>query len=110
MRSFVLRIIVMDCCSVGGFPLEDASEHSFLSIKVLFLCSGLIYYVVPLLFSTIFLFSSSIIYLVPYKWYQSTFLGRKLWVIFFKVETYFDVLNLWRSHSMNKSMVREAYT
>jgi hypothetical protein len=67
MRSFVLRIIVIERCSAGGFPLEEASEHCFLSIKVLFWCCGFIYCVVPLLFSAIFLFSAIIIDLVPYK-------------------------------------------
>jgi hypothetical protein len=66
MRSFVLRIIVIECFSVGGFPLEEASEHCFLSIKVLFWCCGFIYCVVLLLFSAIFLFSAIIIDLVPY--------------------------------------------
>jgi hypothetical protein len=46
MRSFVLRIIVIERCSAGGFPLEEASEHCFLSIKVLFWCCGFIYCVV----------------------------------------------------------------
>jgi hypothetical protein len=27
--SFVLRIIVIELYSVGGFPLEEASEHCF---------------------------------------------------------------------------------
>jgi hypothetical protein len=27
MRIFVLDIIVIELCSVGGFPLEEASEH-----------------------------------------------------------------------------------
>jgi hypothetical protein len=27
MRIFVLDIIVIEICSAGGFPLEDASEH-----------------------------------------------------------------------------------
>jgi hypothetical protein len=27
MRSFVLEIIVIEVFSVGGFPLEEASEH-----------------------------------------------------------------------------------
>jgi hypothetical protein len=69
MRSFVLKIIVIERCSTGGFPLEEASEHCFLSTKVLLLCCGFIYCIVPLLFSTIFLFSYIIIDLVPYKWY-----------------------------------------
>jgi hypothetical protein len=54
MRSFFLRIIVIEHFFVGGFPLEEASEHCFLSIKVLFWCCGFIYCVVPLLFSAIF--------------------------------------------------------
>jgi hypothetical protein len=84
MRSFVLRIIVIECCSARGFPLEEVSKHYFLSIKVLFWCCGFIYCVVPLLFSAIFIFSAIIIDMVPYKWYQSTFLSRKLWVIVFQ--------------------------
>jgi hypothetical protein len=67
MIIFVLRIIVIENCSARGFPLEEASEHCFLSIKVLILCCGFIYYVVPLLFSTIFLFSAIIIDLVHYR-------------------------------------------
>ena len=67
MRSFVLRIIVIEHFSIGGCPLEEASEHCFLSIKVLFWYCGFIYCVVPLLFSTIFLFSTTIIDMVPYK-------------------------------------------
>jgi hypothetical protein len=27
MRTFVLDIIVIELCSAGGFPLEEASEH-----------------------------------------------------------------------------------
>jgi hypothetical protein len=77
-------------------PLEETSEHCFLSIKVLFWCCGFIYCVVPLLFSAIFLFSAIIIDLVPYKWYESTFLGRKLWVIFFQGRDVFDILKLHR--------------
>ena len=83
MRSFVLRIIVIECFSAGGFPLEQESEHFFLSIKVLFWCCGFIYCVVMLLFYGIFMFSAIIIDMVPYKWYHSTFLGKKLWVIIF---------------------------
>jgi hypothetical protein len=29
MRSFVLEIIVIELCSAGGFPLEEASEHCY---------------------------------------------------------------------------------
>jgi hypothetical protein len=66
MRSFVLRIILIECFYVGGFLLEEAIEHFFLSIKVLFWCCDFIYCVVPLLFYAIFLFSTIIIDLVPY--------------------------------------------
>jgi hypothetical protein len=66
MTSFVLRIIVIEHFSLGGFPLEEVSEHCFLSIKLLFWCCGFIYCVVPLLYSAIFLFSTIIIDLVPY--------------------------------------------
>jgi hypothetical protein len=29
MRIFVLDIIVIELCSVGGFPLEEASENFY---------------------------------------------------------------------------------
>jgi hypothetical protein len=104
MRSLVLRIIVIEKFSARGFPLEEANEHCFLSIKVLFWCFCFIYYGVPLLFSAIFMFSSIIIDLVPYMWYKSTFLGRKLWVIFFRVEMYSDILKLQRFVIQNINM------
>jgi hypothetical protein len=50
--------------------------------------------VISVLFFALFLFSANIIDLVPYKWYQSTFLGKKLWVNFFQGK---DVL--WRLKS-----------
>jgi hypothetical protein len=65
MRSFVLRIIIIERCSARGFPLEEESEHCFLSIKVLFWCCGFIYCVVLLLLSVIFMFSSIVIDPVP---------------------------------------------
>jgi hypothetical protein len=77
-----------------SFGWYDFIQLQFLSIKVLFWCCGFIYCLVPLLFSAIFLLLATIIDLVPYKWYQSFFLSIKLWVIFFRVETYFDVLKL----------------
>jgi hypothetical protein len=110
MRSFFLRIIVIEHFSARGFPLEEASEHCFLSIKVLFWCCGFIYCVVPLLFSAIFMFLDLIIDLVPYKWYKSAFLGIKLWVIVFRVETYVRCLKATKiCRFMHKSMVGEAY-
>ena len=40
--------------------------------------------------------------MVYYKWYQSTFLGRKLWVnFFFRVETYSNVFKPQRSVVMH---------
>jgi hypothetical protein len=40
----------------------------------------------------------SILYLKYYKWYQSTFLGRKMRVkFFFRVQMYSDILKLHRS-------------
>jgi hypothetical protein len=39
---------------------------------------------ISVLFSSLFLYSANIIDMVPYKWYQSTFLDRKLWVNFFQ--------------------------
>jgi hypothetical protein len=76
MRSFVLRIIVIERFSTGGYPLEEESEHCFLSIKVLFWCCGFIYCVVLLLFSVEFMFFVFIIDRVPKKLYQNTLLGR----------------------------------
>jgi hypothetical protein len=56
-----------------------------------------LYYVsILVLLFALFLFSSNIIDLVPYKWYQSTFLGRKLWVNFFRVNMYSNILQLQR--------------
>jgi hypothetical protein len=46
----MLRIIVIELCSARGFPLEEASEYCFLSIKVLFWCCGSIYSTVSLLY------------------------------------------------------------
>jgi hypothetical protein len=36
MRSLSLRIIVIECYSARGFPLEETSEHCFLSIRYYF--------------------------------------------------------------------------
>ena len=95
MRSFVLDINVIEIFHARGLPLKEASEHCFLSIKVLFWCCGFIYCVVSLLIHVVFMFYAIIIDLVPNKWYQSTFLGRKMWVNFFlRVETYSGILKL----------------
>jgi hypothetical protein len=65
MRIIVLRIIVIDRFSNRGFPIEEESEHCFLSIKILHWCCGFICCVFLLLFSTIFMFPIIIIDLVP---------------------------------------------
>jgi hypothetical protein len=52
-----LTIILIELFSAGGCPLKEASEHFFLSIKVLFWCCGIHRFVVPLLFFAVFLFS-----------------------------------------------------
>jgi hypothetical protein len=63
--KFFFRIIVIECFSTGGVTLKEASEHCFLSLKILFWCFGFIYYVVSLLFSALSLFSAIIIEMVP---------------------------------------------
>jgi hypothetical protein len=81
-----LEIIVTECCSTGGFPLEEAREHFFLNQSVIsvvilisFMCycgdyAGYITVILP--FLAFYLCSAYFLYLVYYKWYQSTFLGR----------------------------------
>ena len=97
-----LDIIVIELCSNGGFPLGEAREHCFQIQSVIYVvirisfkcscgeCSGYIVVILPLL---AYYFSSAyILYLVYYKWYQSTFLGTKCGLIFFfRVETYSGV-------------------
>jgi hypothetical protein len=106
MRIFVLDIIVIEICSIGGCSLEEASEHFSLSnqsaLSGVILVSFWYYCGVVLViflfichFYLIIFVLHTILYLEYYKWYQSTFLGRKLWVkFFFRVETYFDIFNL----------------
>jgi hypothetical protein len=98
-----LDIIVIELFSTGGFPLEEAREHcfqiqsaNFVVILISFQCycgecSGYITVILPLL--AFYFCSAYILYLVYYKWYQSTFFGRKCGLFFFfRVETYSDVL------------------
>jgi hypothetical protein len=113
MISFVLRNFVIEHCYARGCPLEDKSEHCFLSIKdLLFWCYDFIYCVVLLLFYAIFLFSAIIIDLVPYKWYQSTFLGRKCGFFFFFFEgrdVFWHLKTIEICCLTHKSMLGEAY-
>jgi len=81
-----LDIIVIELCSTGGCPLEEAHEHFFqnqsvISVVILISfmcycgdCSGYIVVILP--FLAFYLCSTYFLYLVYYKWYQRTFLGR----------------------------------
>ena len=80
-----LDIIVIDLCSTGGCPLEEAHEHCFqnqsaISVAILISfqcycgdCFGYIVVILP--FLEFYLCSAYFLYLVYYKWYQRTFLG-----------------------------------
>jgi hypothetical protein len=102
-----LEIIVTERCSTGGCPLEEAREHCFLNqsvISVVVLISFLCYcgdyvgYITVILpFLAFYFCSAYFLYLVYYKWYQSTFLGRNCGNFFFRVETYSDVFKPQRS-------------
>jgi hypothetical protein len=81
-----LDIIVIELCSTGGFPLEEAREHCSQNQSVIYVvilisfqcycgdCSGYIVVILP--FLAFYFCSAYFLYLVYYKWYQSTFLGR----------------------------------
>jgi hypothetical protein len=89
-----LDIIVIELYSTRGFPLEEAREHCFqiqsvISVVILISfqcycgeCSGYIAFILPLL--AFYFCSAYILYLVYYKWYQRTFLGRKCGLNFFQ--------------------------
>jgi hypothetical protein len=88
-----LDIIVIELCSTGGCPLEEAREHcsqnqSVISVVILISfqcycgdCSGYIVVILP--FLAFYFCSAYFLYLVYYKWYQSTFLGRNCGLNFF---------------------------
>jgi hypothetical protein len=88
-----LEIIVIEHCSTGGCPLEEAHEHCFLNQSVIsivvlisFMCycgdyAGYITVILP--FLAFYLCSAYFLYLVYYKWYQSTFLGRNCGIFIF---------------------------
>jgi hypothetical protein len=102
-----LEIIVTERCSTGGCPLEEAREHCFLNqsaisvvVLISFLCycgdyAGYITVILP--FLAFYFCSAYFLYLVYYKWYQSTFLGRNCGNFFFRVETYSGVFKPQRS-------------
>jgi hypothetical protein len=97
-----LDIIVIELYSTGGRPLEEAREHCFqiqsaISVVILISfqcycgeCSSYIVVIMPLL--TFYFSSTYILYLVYYKWYQSTFLDRKCGLIFFQGRDVFQRL------------------
>jgi hypothetical protein len=117
-----LNIIVIELCSTGGCPLKEAREHCFQIQSVIFVvilisfqcycgeCSGYIVVILPLL--AFYFCSAYILYLVYYKWYQSTFLSRKCGLIFFfRVETYFSIFKPQRSVIARiNSWLRDSYT
>jgi hypothetical protein len=56
MRSFILRVIVIEHFSTGCFPLEEPSEHcSHFNKGVILVCCSL-YFVVSLVIYVIFMF------------------------------------------------------
>ena len=81
-----LEIVVTERCLTGVFPFEESCENCFLnqsaiSIVVLisFMCycgdyAGYITVILP--FLAFYFCYAYLLYLVSFKWYQSTFLGR----------------------------------
>jgi hypothetical protein len=115
-----LDIIVIELCSTGGFPLEEAREHCFqiqsvISVIILISfqcycgeCSGYIVVILPLL--AFYLCSAYILYLVYYKWYQSTFLGRKCGLNFFQGRDVFRSLSHRDLSFRINPRLRDSYT
>jgi hypothetical protein len=116
-----LEIIVTKCCSTGGFPLEEASEHCFLNQSVIYVvalisfmcyCGDYVGYITVILpFLAFYFCSAYLLYLVSCKWYQSTFLSRNCGDFFFRVETYSDVFKPQRSVITRiNPRLRDSYT
>jgi hypothetical protein len=83
-----LNIFVIERCSTGGCPLEEAHEHFFLiqsviyvvvliSFHVLLWCIMLVILLLFCRLLAFYLCSAYFLYMVYYKWYHSTFLSRK---------------------------------
>ena len=97
-----LDIIVIELCSTRFCPLEEAREHCFHNQSVIYVvilvsfqcycgdCSG--YIVAILSFLAFYFCYAYILYMVYYKWYQSTFLGRKCGLNFFQGRDIFQRL------------------
>ena len=98
----IWEIIVTECYSIGGCPLEEACKHFFLnqtSISVIVLISFLCYcgdyagYITIILpFLAFYICSAYFLYPVYYKWYQRTFLGRNCGNFFFQGRDLFQHL------------------
>jgi hypothetical protein len=116
-----LDIIVIEIFSTRGCPLEEAREHCFHIQGVIFViillsfqcycgeCSAYIVVILP--FLEFYFCSTYILYLVYYKWYQRTFLGRKCRLFFFsRVETYSGVFKPQRFFVMRiNPWLRDSY-
>ena len=94
-----LEIIVTKRCSTGGFPLKEACEHCYLIqsaiyVSILYIismyCEDYAGYCYSAISSILFLFCifyiSGILQVV-----SENFPWQKLWVFFFRVETYSGV-------------------
>jgi hypothetical protein len=116
-----LEIIVTEHCSTGGCPLEEAREHCFLNQSVIsvvvlisFMCycgdyAGYITVILP--FLAFYFCSAYFLYLVYYKWYQSTFLGRNCGNFFFQGRDVFGVFKPQRSViTCINPWLRDSYT
>jgi hypothetical protein len=87
-----LDIIVIDLFSVGGFPLEGASDIDLRNLSALsgvilvtfwYYCGVVLDILLLICYFWNFFWFYILLYLEYYKWYERTFLGRKLWVNFF---------------------------
>jgi hypothetical protein len=97
-----LDIIVIELCSNGGFPLEEAREHCSQNQSVIYVvilisfqcycgdCYGYIAVILP--FLAFYFCSAYFLYLAYYKWYQSTFLDINCGLIFFQGRDVFQRL------------------
>ena len=74
-----MSCFVIELCSIGGCPLEEACEHFSLSNKIIaILCSGYIFFaysVFWVFFLAYSLFGITLQVKKHNKWYQSTFQG-----------------------------------
>jgi hypothetical protein len=116
-----LEIIVIEHCSTGGCPLEEAREHCclnqsaiFVAVLISFLCycgdyDGHITVILP--FLAFYFCFAYFLYLVYYKWYQSTFLGINCGNFFSRVEMYSGVFKPQRSIiTCINPWLRDSYT